>query len=94
MTRYFNLLQDPHFLSPFAKNATANGFHMLGGKEDDITVLLAAVRLREDFRDGPTWLLGSWDSALGLLGVLSVQEYALWVLVLILCMNRFFPLAE
>ena len=47
-------MQDPHFLSPFAKNATANGFHMLGGKEDDITVLLAAVRLREEaqLRDG------------------------------------------
>ena len=46
-------LQDPHFLSPFAKNATANGFHMLGGKEDDITVLLAAVRLREGAYEEP-----------------------------------------
>ena len=51
-------LQDPHFLSPFAKNATANGFHMLGGKEDDITVLLAAVRLREVHRDGLIQILG------------------------------------
>ncbi len=38
--------QDPHFLSPFAKNARSNGFHgMSGGKEDDITILLAAVRI-------------------------------------------------
>ncbi len=41
------LSQDPHFLSPFSQNARANGFSMSGGKEDDITVLLAAVRLRE-----------------------------------------------
>ena len=39
------LSQDPDFLSPFAQNARANGFNMSGGKEDDITVLLAAVRL-------------------------------------------------
>ena len=40
-----SLSQDPDFLSPFAKNARANGFAMSGGKEDDITVLLAAVRI-------------------------------------------------
>ncbi|XP_059099105.1 protein phosphatase PTC7 homolog isoform X2 [Tigriopus californicus] len=39
------LSQDPDFLSPFAQNARANGFRMSGGKEDDITVLLAAVRI-------------------------------------------------
>jgi len=40
------LSQDENFLSPFAKNARANGFSNLkGGKEDDVTVLLAAVSL-------------------------------------------------
>ena len=40
------LSQDPNFLSPFARSARSNGFHdVVGGKEDDITVLLAAVRL-------------------------------------------------
>ena len=39
------LSQDPDFLSPFAQNARANGYNMSGGKEDDITVLLAAVKL-------------------------------------------------
>ena len=40
------LSQDPDFLSPFARSARSNGFHdVLGGKEDDITVLLATVRL-------------------------------------------------
>jgi protein phosphatase PTC7 len=40
------LSQDPSFLSPFARSARANGFRdVVGGKEDDITVLLAAVRL-------------------------------------------------
>lgn len=37
------LSQDVDFLSPFAQNARANGFFMSGGKEDDITVLLATV---------------------------------------------------
>lgn len=39
------LSQDPDFLSPFAQNARENGYFMSGGKEDDITVLLAAVKL-------------------------------------------------
>lgn len=40
------LSQDANFLSPFARNARSNGFHdVVGGKEDDITVVLAAVRL-------------------------------------------------
>lgn len=40
------LSQDETFLSPFAKNARANGFvNVVGGKEDDVTVLLAAVTL-------------------------------------------------
>ena len=43
-----SLSQDPNFLSPFAKNARANGFAMSGGKEDDITVLLAAVKIGDD----------------------------------------------
>jgi protein phosphatase PTC7 len=43
------LSQDQFYLSPFSENACAAGFNMLGGKEDDITVLLAAVRLREGF---------------------------------------------
>ena len=41
-------LQDPNFLSPFAKNARANGLgNIKGGKEDDITVLLAAVKIQD-----------------------------------------------
>lgn len=43
------LSQDQEFLSPFAQNARANGFgNVSGGKEDDITVLLAAVKLDVD----------------------------------------------
>ena len=40
------LSQDENFVSPFAQNARANGFgDMVGGKEDDVTVILAAVSL-------------------------------------------------
>jgi len=40
------LSQDDTFLSPFAKNARANGFwNVIGGKEDDVTVILASVNL-------------------------------------------------
>jgi len=40
------LSQDEKFLSPFAKNARANGFwNVIGGKEDDVTVILASVNL-------------------------------------------------
>ena len=35
-------------MSPFAKNARANGLgNVKGGKEDDITVLLAAVKIQD-----------------------------------------------
>merc|ERR1711997_350743 len=40
------LSQDESFLSPFAKNARASGLgNIVGGKEDDVTVILAAVSL-------------------------------------------------
>ena len=40
------LSRDEKFLSPFAKNARLNGYaDVSGGKEDDVTVLLAAVNL-------------------------------------------------
>jgi len=43
------LSQDENFLSPFAKNARANGFgNVAGGKVDDVTVVLAAVSLNEN----------------------------------------------
>ena len=45
-----SLSQDPNFLSPFAKNARDNGFVMSGGKEDDITILLAAVKISPEGR--------------------------------------------
>jgi len=46
------LSQDPNFLSPFAKNARAAGHHgVAGGKEDDITILLAAVRVGRESED-------------------------------------------
>lgn len=35
---------DPTYLSPFAVNAAANGFNVVGGKPDDVTVLIACVR--------------------------------------------------
>ncbi|XP_046681140.1 protein phosphatase PTC7 homolog [Homalodisca vitripennis] len=38
-----NLAFDDKFLSPFAKSAMENGIHTIGGKPDDITVLLATV---------------------------------------------------
>ncbi|XP_035227400.1 protein phosphatase PTC7 homolog [Stegodyphus dumicola] len=34
---------DANYLSPFAKRAWENGINILGGKPDDVTVLLAAV---------------------------------------------------
>jgi protein phosphatase PTC7 len=34
---------DPAYLSPFARNARSNGIDALGGKPDDITILLATV---------------------------------------------------
>ena len=40
------LSRDENFLSPFAKNAILNGYvDVKGGKEDDVTVVLAAVNL-------------------------------------------------
>lgn len=42
------LSQDGTFLSPFSQNARASGFaNVSGGKEDDVTVVLAAVSLRD-----------------------------------------------
>lgn len=38
-----NLAFDENFMSPFAKAAQANGIYTVGGKPDDITVLLATV---------------------------------------------------
>nr|CAD7404879.1 unnamed protein product [Timema cristinae] len=40
-----SLAFDSTFMSPFAKNARENGINTLGGKPDDITVLLATVVL-------------------------------------------------
>lgn len=40
-----NLSYDGEFMSPFAKNARENGIDAIGGKPDDITVLLATVAL-------------------------------------------------
>lgn len=34
---------DPTYLSPFAVSAAANGFNVIGGKPDDVTVLIACV---------------------------------------------------
>ena len=34
---------DSDYLSPFAKNARSNGIDAIGGKPDDITILLATV---------------------------------------------------
>ncbi|XP_040568023.1 protein phosphatase PTC7 homolog [Lepeophtheirus salmonis] len=39
------LSQDQYFLSPFSRNARANGLDIVGGKQDDLTVLLATVIL-------------------------------------------------
>ncbi|CAB4065070.1 PTC7 [Lepeophtheirus salmonis] len=39
------LSQDQYFLSPFSRNARANGMDIVGGKQDDLTVLLATVIL-------------------------------------------------
>lgn len=38
-----SLAFDDKFMSPFAISAQANGIHTVGGKPDDITVLLATV---------------------------------------------------
>lgn len=40
-----NLSFDETFVSPFAKNAYANGINTIGGKPDDITVVLATVAI-------------------------------------------------
>jgi protein phosphatase PTC7 len=34
---------DPHYVSPFSLNAAANGFDVVGGKPDDVTVLIGRV---------------------------------------------------
>lgn len=34
---------DPHYVSPFSLNAAANGFNVVGGKPDDVTVLIGRV---------------------------------------------------
>ncbi|XP_022096292.1 protein phosphatase PTC7 homolog [Acanthaster planci] len=39
---------DPNYLSPFAEHARENGMEFLGGKPDDITVLLSAVCYAQD----------------------------------------------
>jgi len=46
------LSRDENFLSPFAKNARRNGYaDVSGGKEDDVTVLLAAVNLGNPYNN-------------------------------------------
>ncbi|XP_056631741.1 protein phosphatase PTC7 homolog isoform X2 [Diorhabda carinulata] len=40
-----NLSYDENFVSPFAESAFANGINTIGGKPDDITVLLATVAI-------------------------------------------------
>ena len=40
--------QNRRYLSPFAKNAYAQGVNFMGGKEDDTTLLLASVTLIPD----------------------------------------------
>jgi protein phosphatase PTC7 len=39
---------DPTYVSPFAVSAAANGFQVMGGKPDDVTVLVARVTLGEE----------------------------------------------
>lgn len=36
---------DPHYVSPFSLHAAANGFNVIGGKPDDVTVLIGQVTL-------------------------------------------------
>lgn len=56
------LSQDPNFLSPFARSARSSGFHdVVGGKEDDITVLLAAVRLGASSASASTSCSSDYD---------------------------------
>lgn len=38
----------PDYISPFSMNAKANGFNFIGGKPDDVTVLIARVTLSND----------------------------------------------
>ena len=46
------LSRDENFLSPFAKNARRSGYaDVSGGKEDDVTVLLAAVNLGNNYNN-------------------------------------------
>ena len=40
--------QNRDYLSPFAKEAQAQGINFMGGKEDDTTLLLASVSLIPD----------------------------------------------
>ncbi|XP_072033810.1 protein phosphatase PTC7 homolog [Amphiura filiformis] len=44
------LAYDPTYMSPFAQHARVNGIDFVGGKPDDITILLSAVQFEdEDF---------------------------------------------
>jgi protein phosphatase PTC7 len=38
---------DPHYVSPFSLQAAANGFNVVGGKPDDVTVLIGRVTVGE-----------------------------------------------
>ncbi|XP_071945915.1 protein phosphatase PTC7 homolog [Antedon mediterranea] len=45
------LAYDPTYLSPFAMHARENGLDFMGGKPDDITILLSAVRCQDEFEE-------------------------------------------
>lgn len=50
---------DPNFLSPFAEQARSEGINIVGGKPDDITVLIAVVSEMGE-EDLDTWEQERW----------------------------------
>ena len=43
----------PNYLSPFAKGAREQMYHFMGGKQDDITVAVAQIKLHSEETSKP-----------------------------------------
>jgi len=41
---------DPSYYSPFAKSAAEEGINYMGGKSDDITVIVAQIKSKSEFK--------------------------------------------
>ena len=49
----FELSKQENYMSPFAKGAQSHRYHFIGGKMDDITVVIGQVVLKDQQSSGP-----------------------------------------